>query len=103
MNYHNITVPTKPMLKRLPIYYVQVLRTFLHNYCSVTNEGAYTVTDRVVRRSYKTVFRLQINKPSPNRLFRVGQLITHHSRLTPHSFSNSYQNFVFKTAKRRSF
>lgn len=56
---------------KAPSHLSEVLRTFLHNYCSVTNEGAYTVTDRVVKRSYKTVFRLQSNKPPPNRLFRV--------------------------------
>lgn len=51
---------------KAPSHISEVLRTFLHNYCSVTNEGAYTVTDRElseeVIKQY-LVLRLQSNKP----------------------------------------
>lgn len=42
--YHNYG--TYKAYVKAPSHLSEVLRTFLNNYCSVTNEGAYTVTDR---------------------------------------------------------
>lgn len=44
MNYHNYG--TYKAYVKAPSHLSEVLRTFLHNYCGVINEGAYTVTDR---------------------------------------------------------
>lgn len=40
MNYHNYGT------YKAPSHLSKVLRTFLHKYCGVINEGANTVTDR---------------------------------------------------------
>lgn len=44
MNYHNYG--TYKAYVKAHSHLSEVLRTFLHNYCGVTIEGAYTDTDR---------------------------------------------------------